>query len=76
MTREERHCILARVNLDRGDASPEKFTFKRWLSSGKDWKVSYLASVVWESPANSSVDMGIRNHLRLHHNRHLRSSLL
>ena len=45
MTKEERFCILARVNLDRGDASPEKFTFKSWLASGKDWKVSCLAQV-------------------------------
>jgi hypothetical protein len=46
MTKEERFCILARVNLDRGDATPEPFTFKRWLDSGKDWKVSCPAMVL------------------------------
>jgi hypothetical protein len=45
MTKEERSCILARVNLDRGDATAERFTLKKWLASGSDWKVSSVAMV-------------------------------
>ncbi|KAL9625936.1 MAG: hypothetical protein Q9204_007716, partial [Flavoplaca sp. TL-2023a] len=36
---EERQLICARVNQDRSDADLEKFTFTRWLSGAKDWKI-------------------------------------
>lgn len=40
LTEEERLCILARVNHDRGDANVEPFNLKKWASSGLDWKVT------------------------------------
>ncbi|KAI4191827.1 MAG: hypothetical protein LQ348_003403 [Seirophora lacunosa] len=39
ISEEERQLIIARVNQDRGDADLEKFTFKRWLGGGADWKI-------------------------------------
>lgn len=39
LSEEERLCILARVNQDRGDAVTEKFNIKLWARSGLDWKI-------------------------------------
>lgn len=39
LTEDERLCILARVNQDRGDADAEKFNIKKWARSGLDWKI-------------------------------------
>lgn len=76
MTQEERHCILARVNLDRGDASAEPFTFKRWLASGADWKVSCVVVVLTALQADDGVDLGLCNHFWVHYDGHLCSGLL
>lgn len=39
LSEEERLFIIARVNQDRGDADLEKFSFKKWLGGGADWKI-------------------------------------
>ncbi|KAL9020374.1 MAG: hypothetical protein Q9185_002348 [Variospora sp. 1 TL-2023] len=39
LSEEERQFIIARVNQDRGDADLEKFSFKKWLGGGADWKI-------------------------------------
>lgn len=36
---EERQLIVARVNQDRSDADYEKFSLKKWLGGGTDWKI-------------------------------------
>ena len=45
LTADEQALILARVNLDRGDAAVEKFTFGRWARSGLDWKIWAYATI-------------------------------
>ncbi|KAI7174152.1 hypothetical protein D0869_05265 [Hortaea werneckii] len=45
LTEEERLCILARVNQDRGDADTEKFNIKLWARSGLDWKIWAYATI-------------------------------
>lgn len=39
LTEEERQLVIARVNQDRSDADYEKFTVKKWLRGGADWKI-------------------------------------
>ncbi|KAL1581892.1 hypothetical protein WHR41_09336 [Cladosporium halotolerans] len=45
LTEEERLCILARVNHDRGDANVERFNLKKWAASGLDWKIWAYATI-------------------------------
>ncbi|KIW30862.1 uncharacterized protein PV07_02555 [Cladophialophora immunda] len=39
LTPEEATVILNRIERDRGDATPEKFSFKKILAELKDWKI-------------------------------------
>lgn len=39
LTTDEQRLILARVDVDRGDAVLEKFTLRRWARGGLDWKI-------------------------------------
>ncbi|CAL3966783.1 hypothetical protein PZA11_003270 [Diplocarpon coronariae] len=39
LTPDEQQCIIMRVDADRGDAELSKFEFKKWVASGKDWKI-------------------------------------
>ncbi|CZR54644.1 related to nicotinamide mononucleotide permease [Phialocephala subalpina] len=39
LTPDELRCIIARVNMDRGDVELTKFNFKKWAGSGADWKI-------------------------------------
>lgn len=43
---EEVAFILRRINKDRNDAEGEKWNFKKWASSGADWKVWSFAMIV------------------------------
>ncbi|TKA34117.1 hypothetical protein B0A50_00097 [Salinomyces thailandicus] len=45
LTEDERLCILARVNQDRGDAAAEKFNIGKWARSGLDWKIWAYAMI-------------------------------
>ena len=36
---DEKRLVLAKVNIDRGDAAMEKFSLGKWARSGTDWKV-------------------------------------
>lgn len=47
LSEEERLCILARVNQDRGDADTEKFNIKLWARSGLDWKIWAYGKLRW-----------------------------
>lgn len=39
LSSDEQRLILARVNVDRGDASVEEFSIGKWAQSGLDWKI-------------------------------------
>lgn len=39
LTTKEIEFVIRRINRDRGDAIAEDWNFKKWLASGKDWKI-------------------------------------
>lgn len=45
LSSDEQRLILARVNVDRGDADVEKFTIAKWARSGLDWKIWAYATI-------------------------------
>ena len=40
---EEIQFIIRRINKDRSDASEERWNFRKWAASGKDWKIWMFA---------------------------------
>ncbi|KAK4124656.1 general substrate transporter [Parathielavia appendiculata] len=45
----EREWICARVDADRGDAKPQKFSLVKYLRAGKDWKAWAYAMIFFNT---------------------------
>lgn len=47
LSEEEAAWVLRRIELDRGDATPEPFNVRRFLAAGKDLRLWLFSVIFW-----------------------------
>lgn len=49
LSEREVNWVIKQVNEDRGDAQPEPFTMRKYLSASSDWKIWFFAMIFFDT---------------------------